>query len=377
MAKRGENIYKRKDGRYEGRYVLGKREDGRTRFGYVYGYQLSEVRQLLLRRKAALLEAKTDRGLGILPTLRDWSASWLMERRADGLKPTTVQTYVGILERYILPDLGDLRLNAILPDALHDLLAELGGRGLSQNTVQGAFRLLSNVLRGAVEAGMLRGNPCARIRLRAARRKEQRVLSLEEQRSLLAEARERRDLPSLLSLYTGMRLGEVCALRWRDVDWQRRTICVWGTAQRTRGEAAGGRTELRVGAPKTEGSARTIPVPAFLMEELAALGRASEGRTFIFGGEKPAEPRTLQRHFGKLAERAGLRDVHFHTLRHSFATRMMELGVDIKTISRLLGHSAVQTTLEIYTHSLLESQQRAIERLEAALNEPSRAVSLR
>ena len=371
MAKRGENIYKRKDGRYEGRYVIGKKPDGRTKFGYVYGRQFGEVRQILVVKKAAMLQQATDFGLEYRQTLRMWASEWLENRRQTGIKISTLQTYGGMLERYILPALGEYSLRAITPELIRAQLAQMEARMLAPSTVRVTFRLLSGILGGAQEAGIIRENPCKRIRMRTNAPAEQRVLTAEEQRRLLEGARGIEDIPSLLSLYTGMRLGEICALRWSDVDWSRGTVTVRRTAQRMLDSSGGNRTQLRTGLPKSASSIRTIPVPTFLMEALRSLRAGAAEDAYIFGDECPAEPRTQQRRFQRLAKRAGIQNVHFHTLRHSFATRMLELGVDVKTISRLLGHSSVQITLDCYAHSLLESQRQAIDRLASALDKPS------
>lgn len=369
MARRGENIYKRKDGRYEGRYVLGKRPDGRTKFGYVYGYQFGEVRRRLLEKKAILMRQNTDFGLECRCTLEVWAEEWLRGRLADGMKPSTHQTYRSLLDRYLLPELGGYRLGALTPEILREHLAQMGERGLSQSTVLVTFRLLSGILKGACEAEKLRQNPCRRVKLHAEAPEEQRVLSANEQRRLVNGARDFKDVPALLSLYTGMRLGEVSGLRWDDVDWESGCLRVRRTAQRMRRmrQEEASRTCLTTNRPKSASSTRTIPVPAFLMDALRAMREANPESGYVFGGASPAEPRTLQRRFQSLAKRAGVSNVHFHTLRHSFATRLLELGVDVKTISKLLGHSSVRTTLDFYAHSMRESQRRAIDRLAAAL----------
>ena len=191
------------------------------------------------------------------------------------------------------------------------------------------------------------------------------MLSRPEQEMLRKEALKQNNLPVLLSLYTGMRLGEVCALKWQDIDWKKRTVAVRRTAQRVAHAlpSAHESTFLMVGTPKSRRSRRVLPIPDFLISKLReaffAAGSLSP-ETFIFGkGARAAEPRTLQRRFSRLLHSVGLTGVHFHTLRHSFATRLMELGVDIQTISALLGHESARTTLDFYGHSLTEQQIRA------------------
>lgn len=189
-------------------------------------------------------------------------------------------------------------------------------------------------------------------------------MSRSEQKSLLNAANESKDLPALLSLYTGMRLGEICALKWTDIDWEKGTISVRRTAQRiARTDASdnSGKTMLMIGTPKSVRSQRILPAPEFILCLLKAKQRQSDSSEYVFSSNKhAAEPRTIQRRFTRLVDRLGFSGVHFHTLRHSFATRLLELGVDIKTISALLGHGSTRTTLDFYAHSLVEQQRSAV-----------------
>lgn len=188
-------------------------------------------------------------------------------------------------------------------------------------------------------------------------------MSRSEQERLRSAATQQNDLPALLSLYTGMRLGEVCALKWSDIDWEKKTVTVRRTAQRTASveNRDGKRTLLIIGSPKSRRSHRVLPIPEFVLTLLkSAFQTADAGDAFIFGkANRAAEPRIVQRRFQRLMKALGLSGVHFHTLRHSFATRLMELGIDIQTISALLGHQSAKTTLDFYGHSLSERQRYA------------------
>ena len=193
-------------------------------------------------------------------------------------------------------------------------------------------------------------------------------MSRSEQERLRCAALEQNDLPALLSLYTGMRLGEVCALKWSDIDWEKKTVTVRRTAQRTAvwKSSSGKRTALMIGAPKSKRSHRTLPVPDFLFALLKKdFLAATDADSYLFGKTGAAEPRTMQRHFQRLTRALGFSGVHFHTLRHSFATRLLELGIDIQTVSALLGHHSAKTTLEFYGHSLSEQQAYAASLLAA------------
>lgn len=363
MSRRGENIYKRKDGRYEGRYVIGRTENGKTRFGYVYGQQYAAVRDELARKKARLIDNRGPAAKGGM-TLNEWMEEWLKGELQGGVRPSSYRTYMNIYRNHLQNSLGGWEIGRITPEAIRYFLQSLHDKGLAPGTVRAIYRLFSAAMKCALEEEIICRNPCVRIRLQNTLPPEQRVLSGEESRLILEDATARKDLPVLLGLYTGLRLGEICALKWEDINWSQRAMTVRRTAQRIAGQRPDlQKTVLTVGVPKSAKSLRTIPLSNFILELLAEQKKpASAG--YIFGTEtQAAEPRTVQRRFQRMTERLGLLGVHFHTLRHSFATRLFELGVDIKTISSLLGHSSARTTLDFYAHSLLDQQRAAIDRL--------------
>jgi len=368
MARHGENIYRRKDGRYEGRYVIGKTPEGRTRFGYIYSRQYSEVHRLLVQKKAELLRRTEPERPIWQGTLKEWMAYWMENELLGSIKVSSYQTYLGQMNRHLLPALGSYTLSQLTPVIIHDFVEGLRADGLAGNTIRGVVRLLSAAMRFALEEGAINKNPCRKIRVRREENAEQRVLNREEQEKIRAAVTDGNNLPALLSLYTGMRLGEVCALKWSDIDWDRRTITVRRTVQRVEQirKIENGKTALVIGTPKSTHSHRVLPVPEFVLERLGDLMETEYISEYVFGSASgAAEPRTIQRRFQRLMKQMGITGVHFHTLRHSFATRLLELGVDIKTVSVLLGHSSAKTTLDFYAHSLIENQRTAVERLAA------------
>lgn len=368
MCRHGENIYRRKDGRYEGRYVVGRSATGRTRFGYVYGRTYGEVRTKLTQRKAEqMAAAETLPHSGI--TLRRWMNQLITGEHYAHLKPSSREVYCTIFTRHIEPALGYVDIARITPEDVLEFTALLNRKKLAHSTTVSVLRLLSSLLRAAQEEGLIRRNPCRKMTLPKQPRAEQRVLSAGEQKRVKSAAQAAGNLSALLAMYTGMRLGEICALQWQDVNWQQRTVTVRRTAQRIR--RSGGGTAVMVGTPKTLKSRRVIPLPAFLLEMLRAHLARSQS-SYIFGqADRPADPRTIQRHFERLIRQLGLQGVHFHTLRHTFATRMLELGTDVKTVSVLLGHASTRFTLDVYAHSLIEHQRAAMERLAEVWFEPS------
>lgn len=364
MAKHGENIYRRRDGRYEGRYVVGKTEDGKTRFGYVYAKQYTEVRMLLLEKKA-LQQKKTGNCVKRYIFFSKWVENWMENEVLGSVKPSSYQVYRRQINKYLLPLLGRYDLSELTPVVIHGFVEKLETSGLAASTVKSIYRLLAASLRFAQEEGLIPQNPCRKIRVQRTQIAEQRVLSRREQEAIRALAEAQKELSALLGLYTGMRLGEVCALKWSDIDWEKGTITVQRTVQRVaRIKPDGsGRTLLMIGSPKSIRSLRVLPIPMFLLGQLKERMENTTSE-YVFGVcDQVAEPRTLQRRFQRMMNILGISGAHFHTLRHSFATRMLELGVDVKTVSVLLGHSSARTTLDFYAHSVLDSQRSAMELL--------------
>lgn len=362
MARHGENIYKRKDGRYEGRYVIGKNSCGRTRFGYVYGYQYAIVKKVLLQKK---LENVSENTSFRKITFADWVSEWLENEILGSVKASTYQAYTTIIEKHLLPTLGKMDLNSITPSVINDFVSALENSERAYNTMKNIYRLLSSIMRCAFEEGLIVKNPCRKIKIRCTENSKQRVLSRDEQDMVKCAALHTNNLSTLLSMYTGLRLGEVCGLKWSDIDWQKRTITVYRTVQRVSQNATDShspKTTLMIGTPKSLHSHRVVPVPTFLLTLLKKHFKSKREHYYVFS-DSPivVDPRTVQRQFKRLMEQTGVKSVHFHTLRHTLATRLLELGIDVKTVSDLLGHKSAKTTLDYYAHSLIDQQRRAIE----------------
>lgn len=372
MARHGENIYKRKDGRYEGRYVIGKKPDGKTKFGYIFGHSYMEVKARLTQKKAELFAHADPRIQRHGATIGQWMSLWMENELLGSVKDSSYQTYKNQLNRHILPRLGNLELDALTPGAVHAFLQELLNARLSESMTRSVYRLLSAGIRAAQDEGLIRKNPCKRIRVQRGEGQEQRVLSRQEQKKAEFGLVESKNMPALVSMYTGLRLGEICGLKWTDIDWENGTITVRRTVQRLshKRSEGGKKTLLVIGSPKSCSSHRTIPVPAAILQRLQAMREDMDEKNapgeFVFSTtDHAAEPRTIQRRFERVMKSLGIAGAHFHTLRHSFATRLLELGVDIKTVSVLLGHGSPRTTMDCYAHSLLGQQRSAINRLAA------------
>jgi len=368
MPRRGENIYHRKDGRWEGRYIKGRKPDGKPRFCSIYGHSYREVKNRLLPLKAAYCEKSLE--TKCTKPFRDYLLANLAEKRRGRIKASTYDSYYRIVHNHILPGLGDTPMHRLTMQQIQLFLSNLHSRGLSDGTVNNIFCYLSGVTRNAVKSGALAQDICEDISLPRSRQKAIRAFSLAEQqrleRAALAALRESdgKGIEVMLALYTGMRVGEICALRWSDVDFDNGIIHVNHTLQRLRLHESGAKTGVKMGSPKSNSSRRKIPMSPQLSRLLREQHRSTKGEFVVCGRQEFSEPRVLQYRFERILERAQLPRVGFHALRHSFATRCMELNVDVATISKLLGHSSAKLTLDVYTDSLIEHRRAAVCKLD-------------
>lgn len=369
MAK-GENIYKRKDGRWEGRYKKGYDKMGKIRYGYCYGHSYREVKEKVSQVRSGAFRYIVHNTPEKEKTFNVYCDQW-MAIKHQSLKQSTIAKYHFLLEKHIRPALGNYAVLNITSDILEKFSYELlYQKNLAPKTVRDVLAVVHEIL------GFIRKNPENPLPLIAitypkVERKELRILSIEEQQQLtgyLLYDTDSYKFAVLLSLLTGLRIGEICGLRWENISLDTKLLTVTHTVQRIKNpdSVASARTILTLGTPKTSTSKRTIP----FTEGLEGLFRSfykEKPDTFVLTGTKNfTEPRTLQRKLKKYTHELGMQDVHFHTLRHTFATRCVELGCDIKTLSEILGHANVSITMNRYVHPSLELKRKNMEKLEQA-----------
>ena len=370
MARKGANIYRRKDGRWEGRYISGRKPDGKARYSYVYGKSYSETKEKLDKRKGDQYRAMPSCQLTVKLILE----MWLHLRPAD-IKESTFQRYTFLIQMHILPYLGNIRINALSSETLEVYIRGLlkSGRldsrgGLAEKTVSDIVSILKSSLKlasrkYAVSPELLdvKGPAIKQKRVETLGDWECEVLS----RSIL-RAPDLNGAAYLLALDSGLRLGEICGLKWSDVSFMERTLTVSRTVTRIK---SGTRTQLSVQAPKTEASERVIPLTAKFLSLLAKLRNDAPENAYILTGmqTKPMEPRTLQYRFQAYLKRNGLKHHHFHALRHTFATRSIENGFDAKTVSEIIGHRSVKTTLQLYVHPTMMHKRKVVETVSSIL----------
>lgn len=300
--------------------------------------------------------------------LERYCDEWLEARRRR-VKESTYIKYGTALDRHIKPRLGACLPQTISAAVIDGFARELAAEGLAPKTVHDILGVLHAVLK--YTAAQLPGvMPAVEISYPRCARQEMRVLSREEQRRFAEYLLRDMDacrLGVLLALLTGMRIGEVCALQWGCVSAEEKCVRVAATMQRLRDTEGTGssRTRVVITPPKSETSARTIPLTDYAAALCAKMRPDSDSAYVLTGTEAFMEPRTLQYRMEKYTRDCGLEGVHFHTLRHTFATRAVEVGFEIKSLSEVLGHASTTITLDRYVHSSLELKRQNMSKLAA------------
>lgn len=287
------------------------------------------------------------------------------------VKPSTYARYKTVIDLHILPKLGKRRVAGLTAKELSGYLAEKRrcgnlrtGGPLSEKSVRDLAVLLKSALRFAQKELHIYTD-ALNMPLPSYKQKRVRVFSEQEVQRM---ARNIRDIPNqkniaiLLALCAGMRIGEICALKVSDIDFLAGTIDISRAVQRVQ---TGTKTELLVQTPKSDASERVIPLTSDMLCYLKTAVRGLPEHAYILTGrtDKPMEPRTLRYYFNGFLKRCSIRCRNFHVLRHTFATRCIETGMDVKSLSELLGHADVRTTLKLYVHPSLESKRRAIQKI--------------
>jgi Site-specific recombinase XerD len=360
MARRGENIYKRKDGRWEGRYKIGVKPDGTSKYRSVYGKSYTAVKDMLALLKVQNNKEPISSGSLTVKALFD---EWLNAIK-NRVKPSTFENYRLKVDKHLLPEFGGMRYEMLSADMLHQFIQKKLNHGLSAKYVADIVTVFKSAARYASKLHGYR-NPLDSVVLPKAEKEETVLLDTKQQKTLCRYLTSNMNLTALcvmLSLYTGLRVGEVCGLMWQGIDFEKSILTVNRTVQRIRTEHG---TMLHIGSPKSRTSRRSIPIPAFLMEFLRKY--RGQGDVYVLSGtNNVTEPRTLQRRFQSILKKADLPSQHYHCLRHIFATNCLQLGFDIKTLAELLGHSSPQTTLNRYLHTSMERKIECMRLLDSA-----------
>lgn len=369
MTRKGENIYKRKDGRWEGRYIKKRDIKGRIIYGYTYGKRYIEVKSKLVLLKAQHFELDTIKTFN--GDLEEWSVYWLHHYKKPIIKQSTFFNYKWLINKYILPYIGEKRIDDLTNEEVRNYIERIERLGLSHGTTNNIFILLKKLLEEAENQNIISSNPCQSIKLSRKKYKNKVPVALtkSEQKQLEYFAfKEKGCSAIILALYSGLRIGEISGLKWSDIDFENGTICVNRTISRVNSHSEGRKTEVLIGIPKTDQSYRVIPLAENLKNYLLAKKALSSSSHVVSCKNKMTEPRVIRYRFKKVVKASGIRNIHFHSLRHTFATRCLEERVDISSLSKLLGHASAKMTLDTYADSVLESRQKAIFKIDKLMN---------
>jgi len=375
MPRKGENIYKRKDGRWEGRFIKGRSATGKALYGYVYANSYREVKYKLHDAITTHTQQVPLMINKCYDLFSDVATCWFNNIQPQ-VKESTANKYLNLLNSYILPTYGSHMLQDITFDFIEHHCSELllyGGKnktGLSQKTVNDVLSVVRNILRFAIRKGLI--IPCDGSGIQVKQvPKPMRILSKSEQEKLclyLSTNIDSCNTGILICLFTGLRLGEVCALHWQDVSIEDKTIYVHQTIQRIQDKSnETKKTRIVITTPKSTCSIRTIPIPDSLIQILLSHKTSEEGFLLTNSKDQFIEPKVLQNRFKKVLEKNDIPHANFHALRHTFATRCIELGFDVKSLSEILGHATVNITMNRYVHPTLELKRENMQRLSSLL----------
>ena len=295
-----------------------------------------------------------------------WLTRWLEDDVRTSAHPRTHQRYAQIARLHLSDALKETELDAVTPAQLKETVAALlrsgnrkTGGGLSTGSVNGVITVLRDSFAAACRLGLIADSPADRLTRPKRREKPVGCFTAAEQKVIEAAVQSSKKPKMqgiLLCLYTGLRIGELLALRWQDIDFEKSLLIVSHTSRDTE-------NGIVLEDPKTETSRRVIPLPRQLLPRLRSLKKSSHSDFVVANGDQPLLIRSYQRSFELLLKKLHIQHRGFHALRHTFATRALECGMDVRTLSEILGHRNPTVTLNRYAHSLLEHKREMMNRL--------------
>jgi integrase len=383
MGKRRANnegsISKRKDGRWVVTLTVGIRDDGKPKKIYRYTRTQAEAVQLLNQLKAELLIG-VDATKGNI-TISDWCTTWLNTYKRK-LASTTKTSYQTNIRVHINNHIGGISVNKLTTPQIQYMLDSIYNDGEnSLSLVIKVYNILNSALNKAMELGMIARNPCVGVEFPRDNKKKKRIFTIDEQRAFVKELDNWDSKVLFITfLYTGARLGELPALMWKDINLSERTIDINKKAIITYSHDNEQKKTKQVVEDflKTESSKRKVVITPKLvkilqehkekqkrMTETLNIGWSEDNLVFPTGNGTVPYARNIEEKFKRITNKVGITDATMHSLRHTYATRLFEAEIDIKVISKQLGHKTVKTTYDTYIHVLPEKNLKEIDKLSA------------
>ncbi len=394
MAKKRGNgegcIRQLKDGWWEARIMIGYNEKGKPKFKTFTSKKrsivASKLSDYIANQKSTLPEVASKE------SLETWLNRWLKESVANNVKTSTRISYEGIVKHQLIPYIGKIKLCELKKADIETMYTQLliNGRadrqgGLGIKTIENVALCLHKALQVALEHEYITKNPAdiakvPTIKSTNTSKKEIEILTKDEQKALTNVCDDSAyGMGIITTLNTGVRLGELLGLTWEDIDFDKKTISISKQVSRLHDYSANAKAKTKLGIQddtKTTSSTRLISMNHYLAERLLQYkklqtehirkcGKAYQNLNMVFAREDGfyIDPSTFRDKYLKLLQLAGLKHYKFHALRHTFATRALEAGVDVKVVSKILGHAGVQITMDTYMHVLPELQTEAMNRI--------------
>lgn len=371
--RKGENSFKRKDGRREASCIKERDASGRLKYRYCYGKTYTEARAKVEQRKAELQAEKAavnEEIHNFSYYCEEWTEEIRRSIRWRSIRESTYARYKLILRTHIVPALGEYLPKEVDTEKVRAFTEKLRGSGLAPRTITNIL----TVLRYVVDYTAKRCPEAPRrveIKLYKSEKQERRILSYAEQKKLteyLLRDIDESKFGVLLALYTGMRLGELCALCWYNISLNERTIEIKVTMQRientdptTNGSK---KTKILIGPPGNANARRVIPLTDRALA-LCEKMKPDDEMAYVLTGTRSSymEPHALQMRFKQYVNDCGLENAHFGMLRNTFAARCVEAGFGMKPLSEIMGYSTANITIEQYIHSSMELKRSNMEKL--------------
>lgn len=358
MARKGENVFKRCDGRYEARYIKGY-VGKKAIYGYVYGKTYTEVKKKRNEILSSLNIIKSSNNSNNKILFKEAVQIWINKEK-QFLKESSLSRYLFIIKKYLLPTLSDYFLEDIDKNVINLLIATLNNNKLSNNTIHDTLVLLNQILKVF--------NISLNYKIPKKEQGKINLFNSIEKTTIENEALTYSNVDAfgiILCLYTGLRIGEVCALKISDIDLENRIINIDKTLIRIKNLSKDkNKTKIIVSKPKSKKSIRQIPIPNKLISYLEIyIKDKNKNYFFLTGSSNFIEPRSYYNHYLNYLKKWNIEKHKFHDLRHTFATRCIETGFDPKILSELLGHATVAITLNLYVHPTLETKRKYLNKL--------------
>ena len=368
--KSGEGTVRlRKDGRWEGRIVIGYDEKGLPKTKNILAKTKGECVEKLKALKETIAPS-TPSKVSADMTFGEWLDHWYETYSKPSIRPRTQRTYEGYIRLYIKPKLGGIPLNKLTTNDIQQFCVwmksddHISGNGIADSQIRNCYSLCHRALEKARAEHLISRDPTEGCKLSPVRYEEMKILSREAMQKLLIQAKEEKYYELfILELATGLRLGEIAALQWDDLNLESGELQINKQVVAVKGK-------LTVSSPKTKAAVRALILPSSVLKVMREY-RARVDSRWMFPSPKkedsPMRPSSIHQRLHRILDHAGCDRVRFHDLRHTFATNALAYGMDIKTLSTILGHVSCATTLNTYSHVTDEMRQRAAVKIDQGI----------